>query len=326
MKVVKPSHNILIHEDNPLKHIEKIGRICYKSEDSITENSSVGFVKRLFKNNHHAMLEHFRFIIVVEDYIYYRLMSDLSINKYNNSVVTKYITFTNFNNRYVMSASSRGLNDLFMANIGTSINNCLMKDCLSKVIKHILYEYPNSEVMFNDEVIEFVNKFGVLDDQCRIIKDFDELSKDEYKYHAWYSVHFICDRGVSHELVRHRDASFAQESTRYCNYSNGKFGSEITVIEPFFWDKDSSEYKLWWLDCKHSEETYNSLIRAGAVPQEARTVLPNSLKTEIVITAQMYEWDHMFDLRVLGKTGAPHPQMKESMEPLYIEMKSNNLV
>ena len=142
--------------------------------------------------------------------------------------------------------------------------------------------------------------------------------------HAWYSILFTCDRGVTHEMVRHRDASFAQESTRYCNYSQGKYGNEITVIEPMFWAEDSIEYEIWKKTCENIEGAYMQLINAGAVPQQARSILPNSTKAEIVITAQIYEWEHIFNLRVHGTTGAPHPQIRQVMAPAYNEMVCNN--
>lgn len=129
--------------------------------------------------------------------------------------------------------------------------------------------------------------------------------------HVIISVKFICDRGVSHEIVRHRMASYAQESTRYCNYSAGAHGNEITVIEPFFFKKGSAEYKAWYDTCRMCERTYMELLKMGASPQEARTVLPNSLKTEIVVTFNLRQWIHFFNLRAVGTTGAPHPQMKE---------------
>ena len=134
--------------------------------------------------------------------------------------------------------------------------------------------------------------------------------------HASVSVKFICDRGVSHEIVRHRVASYAQESTRYCNYSLGKFDGEITVIEPFFFQYGTPEYYVWYQSCIVAEQTYNSLIKMGRSPQEARSVLPNSLKTEIVVTMNLREWIHFFNLRVLGTTGAPHPQMREAAFPV----------
>ena len=129
--------------------------------------------------------------------------------------------------------------------------------------------------------------------------------------HAHISVKFICDRGVSHEIVRHRVASYAQESTRYCDYSSGKHGNEITVIEPFFFREGTPEYAAWATACQTSEQMYLDLLSMGRSPQEARSVLPNSLKTEIVVTMNLREWMHFFSLRAVGTTGAPHPQMKE---------------
>lgn len=131
--------------------------------------------------------------------------------------------------------------------------------------------------------------------------------------HDSISVRFICDRGVSHELVRHRICSFSQESTRYCNYSGDKFGNEITVIRPLFWDEFSKAYG-WWIDAMAvAEHHYLELIKDGATPQEARSVLTNSLKTEIVVTASIRQWRTMFEQRV---SIAAHPQMIQVMAPL----------
>jgi thymidylate synthase (FAD) len=134
--------------------------------------------------------------------------------------------------------------------------------------------------------------------------------------HINISVRFICDRGVSHEIVRHRLASYSQESTRYANYYKEKFGNEITVIKPFFWDDDSEEYALWVEAMRHAEKIYMSLIEKGARPEQARSVLPNSLKTEIVMTCNLREWRHVFDLRCAGPA---HPQIREIMRPLLKE-------
>lgn len=125
--------------------------------------------------------------------------------------------------------------------------------------------------------------------------------------HGSLSVRFTCDRGVSHELVRHRLAAFCQESTRYCNYSKGGFGNEITVIEPCFWPEDSDSYWAWKNACLISEKCYFSLLKSGATPQEARSVLPNSLKTEVVMTANMREWRHFLKMR---HSTAAHPDMQ----------------
>ena len=206
MKIIKPSYEILTPISNggikELQHIEKIGRVCYKSEDRITEDgeSAKKFVKMLINNGHEAMIEH----------------SSLSVK-------------------------------------------------------------------------------------------------------------FVVDRGVSHELVRHRIASFAQESTRYCNYSKDKFGNEITVILPCFFDtgmgilSNSLVYQEWKSSCEWAEEHYFNLLKMGATPQQARTVLPNSLKTEITITANYREWRNFFKLRTAE---AAHPQMREVAIPLLKELKT----
>lgn len=206
MKIIKPSYEILTPISDggikELQHIEKIGRVCYKSEDRITDDgeSAKKFVKMLISNGHEAMIEH----------------SSLSVK-------------------------------------------------------------------------------------------------------------FVVDRGVSHELVRHRIASFAQESTRYCNYSKDKFGNEITVILPCFFDtgmgilSNSLVYQEWKLACECAEERYFNLLKMGATPQQARTVLPNSLKTEITITANYREWRNFFKLRTAE---ASHPQMREVTIPLLKELKT----
>ena len=126
--------------------------------------------------------------------------------------------------------------------------------------------------------------------------------------HATVTAVVICDRGVSHEIVRHRIASYCQESTRYCNYSKGKFGSEITVVGPPFWDESSPEYETWKHACEATETAYFELLELGATPQEARDVLPNSTKTQIAITMNIREWRHFFRLRC---SPAAHPQMVE---------------
>lgn len=136
--------------------------------------------------------------------------------------------------------------------------------------------------------------------------------------HECVTVRVICDRGVTHEIVRHRLASYTQESTRYCNYTQGKFGSELTVIKPCFWDENSEKYKIWKDLIQRSEDSYNRLINLGASPQEARSVLPNSLKTEIVITMNLREWKHFFKLRT---SDAAHPQMQEITRPMLNEFR-----
>ncbi len=134
--------------------------------------------------------------------------------------------------------------------------------------------------------------------------------------HTNVTVHFICDRAVTHELIRHRLAAYSQESTRYANYSKKKFGGEITVIKPLFWEEGSPEYAVWLAAMKQAEGAYLQLAEMGAKPDMARSVLPNSLKTEIVMTCNIREWRHILNLR---SSPASHPQMREIMLPLLAE-------
>lgn len=137
--------------------------------------------------------------------------------------------------------------------------------------------------------------------------------------HCSFTVKFICDRGVSHEIVRHRLAAYCQESTRYCNYWKDQFGSEITVIKPFYLDESTPAYAAWKRACEAAEQAYFDMLDWGCSPQEARAVLPNSLKTEIIMTANIREWRHFFKLRC---STAAHPQIREIAVPLLTEMKS----
>lgn len=140
--------------------------------------------------------------------------------------------------------------------------------------------------------------------------------------HASVTVKFVVDRGISHELVRHRLASFAQESTRYCNYSKDDFGSEITFIIPDYLEYKLEGWNIWKESMKQAEDAYFKMLDFGLSPQQARAVLPNSLKTEVVMTANLREWRHFFKLRALGTTGKPHPQMLEVAVPLLEDMKN----
>lgn len=136
--------------------------------------------------------------------------------------------------------------------------------------------------------------------------------------HEKITVKFICDRGVSHEIVRHRIASYSQESTRYCNYNKDKFGNELTLIKPCFWDEGQEEYKIWKETMQKIEDSYNSMIALGARAEEARSILPNSLKTEIVVTMNIREMRHFLKLRTARRA---HPQMKEVASMLLRELQ-----
>lgn len=180
---------------------------------------------------------------------------------------------------------------------------------------------PSIEVLDElngDEIIRNIEKIGRVcykseekitnQSSVAFISNILKSGHESVIEHEKVSVRFICDRGVSHEIVRHRIASYSQESTRYCNYSKEKFGREITVIKPLFWEEGSNEYKIWYDAMLHSELAYQELMQMGVKPQEARSILPNSLKTEIVVTMNLREWRHFFKLRTASNA---HPQMRE---------------
>lgn len=153
----------------------------------------------------------------------------------------------------------------------------------------------------------------------KFVKNILKRGHEAVIEHGSVSVRFTCDRGVSHEIVRHRLASYCQESTRYCNYGKENFGSEITVIKPCSLDKDGTAYRHWFWACSQAEEAHFNMLDFGCTPQEARSVLPNSTKTEVVMTANMREWRHFLRLRTAP---AAHPDMREVAKMLLVEMQA----
>lgn len=290
MRIIKPSFEIWDQEEGLegiYKQIERAGRVCYKSEDKITDTSAKEFVERMVKSGHGAMLEHGtvylfcdRGTLEVGDVGRCRSITELSHNKYSKS----------------------------------------------KWLEDGLYITTNYRVLVENDW------FDTLKYIC-----------EPTEYHAKrYTVKFICDRGVSHEFVRHRVMSFAQESTRYCNYSKDKFGNEITFIYPNwfskYFDDDYSSFNTvnwqigldiacaetnWLYAMLYAEKAYFSSLDNGMKPQEARAVLPNSLKTELVVTGFVSDWKHFFELR---DAGSAHPQARELAQPLHEEFIERNYI
>jgi len=156
----------------------------------------------------------------------------------------------------------------------------------------------------------------ITDDSAKdFVKMINNRNHEAVLEHSFLSVKFITDRGVSHELVRHRLCSFTQESTRYCNYSKDKFDNGITFIWPIWYNQEETASAIWLKSISQSEIDYLKMLELGWNPQQARSVLPNSLKTEIVVSANFREWKHIFRLRAISK--AAHPQMRDLMIPLY---------
>ena len=156
------------------------------------------------------------------------------------------------------------------------------------------------------------------DSYIALLKQIIKSGHESVLEHASITVRFICDRGISHELVRHRIAAFSQESSRFCNYGKGQFGNQITVIRPLFFELDTPRYFEWVKAMEEASAHYFQLLVWGCSPQEARSVLPNSLKTEIICTANLREWRHILKLRTSNKA---HPQMRQLMIPLLAEFQ-----
>ena len=154
----------------------------------------------------------------------------------------------------------------------------------------------------------------------KLIKALIKNKHEAMLEHWSISVKFICDRAIANEIVRHRLASFAQESTRYCLYTNDKFDNQLTFIKPIQFKYDTPEYYVWKCFCLNAETAYKDLIEKGATAEEARIVLPLCLKTEIVMTANLREWRHFLNLRAVDATGKAHIQIKELAVPLLMEL------
>jgi thymidylate synthase (FAD) len=303
MKIIKAGYEIWpsIAQDNVLQRIEQAGRVCYKSESNITDDSAKVFCSNIIKRGHEAVLEHGVLCFEVSKLVFHIL------TEYNNMLVKSgfksFLRFTRCE-RYIVSANVRAWRDFCKA--VKEFNHGF-----PHFFKHITSSYP---ILFpeyqNDELF---GDGGDMDNTCVLIDTSTLTNPLEIMVHNNVTVKFIVDRGVSHEIVRHRTASFCQESQRYCNYSKDKFGNEITFIEPLFWDEYSKAYIYWKGACSIAESDYFSLLKCGATPQEARTVLPNSVKTEVVMTANCECWHHFFALRT---SYAAHPQMREVAIPL----------
>lgn len=307
MRIIESSVSEICESD-PQKQIELVARTCYKSEDKITDTSNKVICKSLYNNKHWAMLEHYVFVyeiikecefkIPVFDYFNSQRFINTTLHKVNGSC------------RYVISFSARSLLD--MLEEYARQDTCEAKyqaEVVESLIEKVIYDYNCEEI--------FGNRFPRINHEEYIKIDVTTLSAEEQFIHEWHTFKFVTDRGVSHELVRHRNASFAQESTRYCNYGQDKFGKELTFIKPSTFDKFSNTSQtLFQSSCLNAEWAYLRMLEEGLTPQQARAVLPNSIKTEIVVTANAREWNHIGNLRLRGLTGSPHPDMLELMKKL----------
>lgn len=297
MKLIESDVMVYPEVFDPVVRIEKVGRLCYKSDSKYTKETAIKFFRQLVDSKHFAMLEHATFVFKVTQPQYLNCVGKPYINA--TSTVTP-----SGKTRYLVSGNLRAIkeNDL--------------KPLMFELIQY--YNYPELNYYFGINSIPPANHHGVellspKGSMCHL-----NLTEVEKANHTYTTFKFICDRGVSHEMVRHRPASFAQESTRYCNYSKDKFGKEITCVKPAFYDSWSKEAKsIYENSLKLSEQNYFMLLDKGMTPQQARGVLPTDLKTEIIMTANDKEWKHFFDLRFKGTTGSPHPNMQKVASKAY---------
>lgn len=299
MKIINAQAYVLV-ENDPIKKIEKCGRVCYKSEDKITEDSAGKFVANIINRGHEAVLEHASFIFKVSRSVYEDLREKVNFVE-NRHPVKLYLRFTD-SEGYIVSGNVRAWRDFFhFAGVPPYMDDFV----------------ESNPILFPE--FKKVSSSSFREGNVRQISANELVSTYQRLVHEDISVNFICDRGVTHEIVRHRPASFCQESTRYCNYRNGKFGGEITVIKPCFFKENSTRYLNWFVACESAETAYNAILEDGGTPQEARDVLPNSLKTELIMTAPLMEWCHFFNLRM---SPAAHPQMREVASYAYDAMNS----
>lgn len=315
MKLIESSVQI-IEEKDPYKMIELAGRTCYKSEDKITENSAKEFVDRMIKLGHGAMLEHGTIYLNIPEQTYTETLED-EFGKFNNP--------------------NNGIVDRYRKNKYSKVNSVAANEELRKKYPKVRpFKLTHHYITTNLRVIVENGWEEDLKWQC------DPTEHHEKRITA----KFICDRGVSHEFVRHRVFSFAQELQRYCNYNKDKFNNELTFIKPTWLDIPTGDYTYWdgdWCDIDNMKiqlpsdngvadnflwclnnagMQYRLLINKGLKPQEARAILPNAIKTELVMTGFESDWEHFFELRC---SGAAHPDAKKLADELKSLMNVKNI-
>lgn len=300
MRFIEPSASVVV-ESNPLKKIERVGRTCYKSESAITEESAEKFVNGLASRKHFAMLEH----AVIHFKYVTRPGTAMSVGEFIHAFADSN-EFTKFdevakecdNGEWeIIQYLTISFSHLFRPDVEDPMIQKQLRDMVETYLKDGTNIFPGTE-----------GKFYIIADED--LKTELNGWPNLYEKHMFYTFHFVCDRGVSHELVRHR-CSFGQESTRYCNYVKDKFGSELSFILPStFNDWPDTMKELFYRELNVIEQGYIDMIKAGLQPQQARAILPNALKTEVMMTAPIKQWIHFTNLRSKGTTGAPHPDMK----------------
>lgn len=288
VKLIKPSAEI--YELNSLKditvHIEKCGRTCYKSEDKITADSADKFIAGILRSGHESVVEHANFIFSVAN------------NAQNKEVIflikdVKGLNITNSSDRFIISGNARAFRDCLRFKNVTDFNH--------------YFKENNDLSIFYIDVQSDNNSFTDL--------KFENIQNDAIANygdkHNYITAHLICDLGVYKDITRHRLASYSIESTRYCNYSKDKFDNELNMIVPCNLQKGTQEYKIW-LDCMNNiEKSYMEMGKIDGIKADnLRMMLPHSIKADVVMTANVEEWKHVFALRCTKKA---HPSVNQVM-------------
>ncbi len=303
MKVIEPYFEILddLDQQSLAVRIEVCGRICYKSEDKISPESAEPFIRGIIKHGHNSVTE----MAVLTLRVFYDNESIAS--KFFN-LLPKFLLIDRVaKNELLITGSVRAFRELYQANPTV------------KMVKAITELLARRHPLFYEDLVPergLMEQEGVKVEKVPLA-EVDELSADLFARHRHIAVKFFVNRAITHEIVRHRPVSYLQESQRYCRYSQDKFDNQVTFIKPMFFKEDSEEYRLWEEAMLDTEKIYLKLLETST-PQAARTVLPNSCKTELITYANLLEWLHIFKLRTAK--GA-EPSMREIMNPLLLKFQ-----
>ena len=298
MKVIAPYFEILEDLDSQslAVRIEACGRICYKSEDKISPESAEPFIRNIIKHGHNSVTE---MAVLTLSIVY----DSESFASQLFHLLPKFLHIDKIEKKELLvTGSVRAFRELFQANPTV------------KMVKAIAEFLGRRHPLFYEDLLPargLVKQEGVKVEKVPL-ETVDTLPADLLAKHRHVAVLFVVNRAITHEIVRHRPVSYLQESQRYCRYSQDKFGSEVTFIKPMFFNKGSAEYSMWEQAMQETEKIYLKLLQTSS-PQAARTVLPNSCKTELITFANLLEWLHIFKLRT--SKGA-EPSMREVMIPL----------
>ncbi len=303
MKVISPGFEVLddyFTSGRILEQIERCGRVCYKSEDKITAESAPPFIRGIIKRGHESVIEMAQVVM--------RIRADSpTVFQEFFELIPRFCQATRVGeNEFIISGNPRSFRDLARRAPGLE---------LVGAVARLLSE--SCPIVFEDLIDnpDLARGSGV---EVRLLDaaEVDALPVDQLVRHRTLLLHITVNRAVTHELVRHRIASYLQESQRYCRYGEAKFGGEVVFIKPCFFKEDSPEYSIWKQAMEETERHYLKLLETSS-PQAARTVLPNSCKTEIMVNATLEEWFHILRLRA---SKAADPSMREIMLQILPEM------